>query len=161
MMSGPNNATAQVKEKSGGTTTSGINMRSNLVTLRSATGVVDSCRYNGLSDQLSKLSGVEATFKLVLVVNETTARPDEEATKAEATEQSGKKRTTTFMIIPVVADTLENGEKNRLVSTRIVCSFSCCDGRGIPKLKEHQGPDPKNTKIRRHLRANCNVDGIV
>jgi hypothetical protein len=70
MMSGPNNATAQVKEKSGGMTTSGINMRSNLVTLRSATGFVDSRRYNGFSDQLSKLSGVEATFKAVLVVNE-------------------------------------------------------------------------------------------
>jgi hypothetical protein len=72
-------------------------MRSNLVTFRSATGVVDSRRYNGFSDQLSKLSGVEATFNVVLLVRTAAARLDEEATKAEATEQKGRKRAMTFM----------------------------------------------------------------
>lgn len=79
MMRGPRAATAHVNEKLGGMTTSGIIMRPNLVTFRSATGVVDSRLNNGFSDQLSKLSTLEATF------NDVVRRRLGAAMKAEAT----------------------------------------------------------------------------
>jgi hypothetical protein len=89
MIKGPRAATAQVKVKLGGMTTSGIIIRSSLETLRSATGVVDSRRYKGLSDQPSKLSGVEATFNAVDVCFESRLG---EAVKAVAAEQREKRR---------------------------------------------------------------------
>jgi hypothetical protein len=144
MMSGPNNATAQVKEKSGGTTTSAIRMRSNLVTFRSATGVVDSRRYNGFSDQLSKLSGVEATF------NARTARLDEEATKAEATEQNGRKRAMTFMTKTFFGryTFLQMEKKSRVVSKDCVCHWMTAIRRSQKAYNKEsvRKHDPKNKR---------------
>lgn len=96
MMSGPSNPTAHVKEKSGARTTSGIIMRCSLETGRSAIGFVDSLRCNGFSDQLSKLSGVEATF------NDANDAADAGwllGAKAEAAEQRENKRTNFMMMV--------------------------------------------------------------
>ena len=88
MINGPRATTAHVRVKSGGMTTSGIIMRSNLETLRSATGVVDSCRKRGLSDHPSRSSGVDATSKAVEVVFKALG----EAVKAAAAEHRENRR---------------------------------------------------------------------
>jgi len=103
MISGPRRATAQVREKLGGRTTSFIIILFRFENLGSVTGVVDSWVFNGFPDQLSRPSELglfnEATSKVVVVADEVVkAWRLGAATKAEVPIHIDSKRTVSFIV---------------------------------------------------------------